>query len=91
MGECLFHSERLSYDNSLDSGHKSFQCGRVADIFKLWTYFKGNGLKGVEEQMELKFNLTNFFKSFLEKNKERYIIAIKESEMFNVCFWYVPK
>lgn len=49
--EYLFHTERLSYDNSLDSGNKSFQCGRVPDIFKLWTYLKGNGIKGIEEQI----------------------------------------
>ena len=39
----LFHKQRLSYSNNLDQGNKIFQCGRVADILKVWTYFKGNG------------------------------------------------
>lgn len=40
----LFHKERASYSNKLDQGNKVFQCGRIADILKVWTYFKGNGL-----------------------------------------------
>ena len=48
VAEYLFHKQRLSYDNSLDTGNKSLQCGRVIDILKLWTYLKGNGLALVE-------------------------------------------
>lgn len=58
----------------MDSGKKSFQCGRVPDILKVWTYLKGNGIKGIEEQIELKMNLTNFFIRFLSENKERYTL-----------------
>jgi len=43
----LFHKQRLSYSNNLDQGNKIFQCGRVADILKVWTYYKGNGIEGV--------------------------------------------
>ena len=48
----LFHKERASYDGSLDVGDKTLQCGRVIDIFKLWVYFKGNGWKGISQQVE---------------------------------------
>ncbi len=43
----LFHNERMSYDNNLDTGNKSLQCGRIPDILKLWVYFRGNGWRGV--------------------------------------------
>jgi glutamate/tyrosine decarboxylase-like PLP-dependent enzyme len=43
----LFPKERTSYNISLDSGDKSLQCGRVIDILKVWTYFKGNGWKEI--------------------------------------------
>ena len=47
----LFHKERASYSGDLDIGDKSFQCGRVIDILKFWTYLKGNGLKGIAQQV----------------------------------------
>lgn len=36
----LFQRDKLSYDSSLDSGDKSIQCGRLADVFKLWLMWK---------------------------------------------------
>ena len=50
--EYLFHKERASYSGSLDVGDKHLQCGRVIDILKLWTYFKGNGWENVAKQVE---------------------------------------
>ena len=47
----LFHKERASYDGSLDVGDKTLQCGRVIDILKVWTYFKGNGWKNIAKQV----------------------------------------
>ena len=51
----LFHKERAFYDNKLDTGNRSLLCGRVIDILKVWTYFKGNGLKGVGEQIDAQY------------------------------------
>lgn len=48
----LFHKERASYSGNLDVGDKHLQCGRVIDILKLWTYFKGNGWENVAKQVE---------------------------------------
>jgi glutamate/tyrosine decarboxylase-like PLP-dependent enzyme len=48
----LFHKERKSYDNYLDTGNKSLQCGRILDILKLWVYLKGNGWKNISEQVQ---------------------------------------
>lgn len=55
VADYLFHRERKSYDNILDTGNKSLQCGRVVDILKLWMYLKGNGWKGIEEQVNQQF------------------------------------
>ncbi len=36
----LFQKDKKSYDSSLDTGDKSIQCGRLADVFKLWLMWK---------------------------------------------------
>lgn len=36
----LFQKDKITYDSSLDSGDKSIQCGRLADVFKLWLMWK---------------------------------------------------
>lgn len=50
--DVLFHKYRTSYDLNLDTGDSSLQCGRVIDILKCWTYFKGNGWKDIAAQVE---------------------------------------
>ena len=48
QADYLFHKERASYKTTdLDVGDKQLMCGRTIDILKLWTYFKGNGWKGI--------------------------------------------
>ena len=91
VAEYLFHQQRLSYDNSLDTGNKSFQCGRVIDVLKFWTYLKGNGLKMVEGQINRKIELVEFFRKQILDNPEKYIMVIPESQACNVCFWYIPE
>lgn len=66
------------------------QCGRVIDILKLWTYFKGNGWKAIAEQVENEHNLALYVKDYVEKNSDRFELVVKEVETFNVCFWYKP-
>ena len=58
----LFHKKRASYDGSLDVGDKTLQCGRVIDILKLWTYFKGNGWKNIAKQVEDQHSLALYVK-----------------------------
>lgn len=65
IADYLFHRERKSYDNSLDTGNKSLQCGRILDILKLWVYFKGNGWKGIEDQVVRQNNLAQYVKSYI--------------------------
>jgi glutamate/tyrosine decarboxylase-like PLP-dependent enzyme len=87
----LFHKERKSYDNVLDTGNKSLQCGRILDILKLWMYLKGNGWKGISEQVQREYNLAQYVKKYIESRPESFKLAIEEVESFNVCFWYLPK
>lgn len=61
----LFHKERRYYDNCLDTGNKSLQCGRINDVFKTWVYFKGNGWKGIDAQVKRLNHLTKYLKDYL--------------------------
>lgn len=64
--ECLFHTERASYNGCLlDVGDKSLQCGRVIDILKVWTYFKGNGWQNVAKQVEAEHNFAVYCKQYV--------------------------
>ena len=86
----LFHKERASYDGSLDVGDKTLQCGRVIDIMKLWTYFKGNGWKQIAEQVENEHKLALYVKDYVIAHPDRYELVVPEVDTFNVCFWYKP-
>jgi hypothetical protein len=87
----LFHKERASYDGSLDVGDKTLQCGRVIDIVKFWTYLKGNGWKVIAEQVEAEHRLALYVKKFVEDHSDRFELAVKCVDTFNVCFWYIPE
>ena len=67
------------------------QCGRILDILKLWVYFKGNGWKGINEQVVKQNELAQYVKEYVKKNSDRFLLAIEDVETFNVCFWYIPK
>jgi hypothetical protein len=87
----LFHKERASYDGSLDVGDKTLQCGRAIDIVKFWTYLKGNGWKVIAKQVEDEYRLALHVKKFVEDRPDRFELAVKCVDTFNVCFWYIPE
>ena len=68
----LFHSERASYSGDLDVGDKQLMCSRVIDIFKLWTYFKSNGWKGVASHVEQEHHLARYAKEYCQKHSDRF-------------------
>ena len=74
----------------MDTGNKSLQCGRILDILKLWLYFKGNGWKGISDQVVKQNNLAQYVKKYVETHPHRFKLAIDEVETFNICFWYLP-
>ena len=65
VADYLFHKERKNYDNCLDTGNKTVQCGRVIDVLKLWIYFKGNGWNGIDEQVKRQQALTDYLKEYV--------------------------
>ena len=87
----LFHKERESYDNSLDVGDKTLQCTRALDILKCWTYFKGCGWKGIEDQLNYQYEMAQWIRNYVKARPENFEMAIDNVETFNVCFWYIPK
>jgi glutamate/tyrosine decarboxylase-like PLP-dependent enzyme len=73
----LFHKERASYSGDLDVGDKSFQCGRVIDILKFWTYLKGNGLAGIADQVESEHRLALYCKEYVQNNP-KFILVVND-------------
>ena len=87
----LFHKERASYSGDLDVGDKQLMCGRVIDVVKVWTYFKGNGWKGIAKQVENEHDLALYIKKYVEERPEKYRLVFQNVDTFNVCFFYIPK
>lgn len=87
----LFHRERASYSGDLDVGDKQLMCGRVIDIFKLWTYFKANGWKGIAEQVESEHSLALHCKEYVLAHPDKFKLMFTEVDTFNTCFWYLPQ
>lgn len=85
----LFHKERNSYQNNLDTGDKSLQCGRVIDILKLWTYFKGNGWNGIAEHVEREHDLAVYISDYVKEQSDKWILVYPAST-FNIGFYYIP-
>lgn len=72
----LFH-----IDSNHDISNRSFQCGRKADGFKLWIYYKLNMLN---EKSTNFFDNVERFKRIIE-NDSRYT-AIHRESMTHICF-----
>ena len=86
----LFHKERNSYNNHLDTGDKSLQCGRVIDILKVWTYFKANGWNNIAKHVENEHNLATYVSDFVKEKGESWILVYPAST-FNIGFYYIPE
>jgi glutamate/tyrosine decarboxylase-like PLP-dependent enzyme len=87
----LFHKERNSYHVSLDTGDRSLQCGRVIDILKCWTYFKGNGWKEIGRHIEREHesgpvHLTN---CIAEAPKE-WVLVYPGTTINVIAYYYIP-
>jgi len=85
----LFHKERTSYHGSLDTGDKSLQCGRVIDILKCWTYFKGNGWKQIATHIEREHELAQYLTNKIAETPDEWILVYPGATI-NVSYYYVP-
>jgi len=85
----LFQRDKKSYDVSYDTGDKAIQCGRIADVFKLWLVWKSKGDKGFRDQIDLAFENRDYFTSQLLARTGRFELVIPP-QCLNICFWYIP-
>jgi glutamate decarboxylase len=84
----LFQPDKLNSD--LDVGDKTIQCGRKADMMKLWMLFKQQGDEGCARIVDSAFSLADHLVSKIEASDGAFVMAHPRSGC-NVCFWYVPK
>ena len=83
----LFQPDKF-YDNALDPGDKTLQCGRKVDSYKFWLMWKAVGNKGLEEHVDYLMDLTRKFQNLVENHPNFQLVC--ESSCTNVCFWYLP-
>eukprot|EP00112_Aurelia_sp_Birch-Aquarium-sp1_P001573 Seg1171.3 transcript_id=Seg1171.3/GoldUCD/mRNA.D3Y31 product="Glutamate decarboxylase 1" protein_id=Seg1171.3/GoldUCD/D3Y31 len=84
----LFQKDKKLYDVSLDTGDKTFQCGRPNDVFKLWLMWKAKGLNGFEEHIDRAFENSRYLAEQIRKRDG--FVLLMEPECTNVCFRYIP-
>lgn len=85
----LFQKDKF-YDTSFDTGDKHIQCGRRADVLKIWFMWKAKGKDGLEAHVNHVFDVSRYF---VERIRERpeFRLVLNLPECTNVCFWYIPK
>ena len=82
----IFQTDKLY--SELDSGDKTFVCGRRADVVKLWLTWKARGDAGLEARVDHVFDLAAHLARRL-RDDPRFVIASPPS-FTHVCFWWVP-
>ena len=56
----LFQKDKKSYDVKWDTGDKTIQCGRRADVVKLWLMWKAKGSEGIEAHLNNCFDNSRY-------------------------------
>ena len=83
--EYLFHE----YDNSeWDTGTYSLQCGRRADVLKMWMLWRSHGTEGLIQRTEHLLDLAKYATHEVQENPRFKLI---HAHYLNVCFQVVPK
>ena len=83
----LFQNDKIN--SELDTGDKTFQCGRRVDSFKLWLAWKAYGDDFYSNKMEHAYMLAAHLVAKVNADP-RFRMAYTNSYT-NVCFWYVPE
>ncbi|KAK2707943.1 hypothetical protein QYM36_015579 [Artemia franciscana] len=86
----LFQKDKF-YDTKWDVGDKYLQCGRRADVLKLWTMWIGKGSEGLEEHVNTLFDVAKATVDEIKSRPENFKLVLTTPEFVNVCFWYIPK
>ncbi|KAA8492843.1 Acidic amino acid decarboxylase GADL1 [Porphyridium purpureum] len=86
--EYLFHADHP--ETAYDSGDNSLQCGRRADVVKLWLSWKRYGTRGLRERVNNAISLALYCADRIQQKHTRFLLVVCPVS-FNVCFWYVPE
>ena len=84
--EYLFHDHEFK---DYDLGKDSIQCGRRADVLKLWFSWKYFGDSGYKDRINKLFELTNHSVQIIQNSMHLKLVAMPQS--VTVCFRYIPK
>lgn len=87
---CATGAEYLYHDtNPLNHGERTIQCGRKADAFKLWLFWKRYGRAGMEDRINKAMETTKLMAQKITDSPKFTLVANPQGT--NVCFWYVPE
>ena len=75
---------------SLDLGDRTVQCGRKADMLKLWLLFKSLGDSGCASRIEHCYAMAAHLSKRITESEGAFRLAYPTS-CTNVCFWYIPR
>ncbi|MCO4772690.1 MAG: hypothetical protein KDA24_21845, partial [Deltaproteobacteria bacterium] len=82
----IFQKDKLY--GELDTGDKTFVCGRRADVVKLWLTWKARGDAGLAARVDHVFELAAYLAETLAGD-DRFVLAAPPS-FTHVCFWWIP-
>jgi glutamate/tyrosine decarboxylase-like PLP-dependent enzyme/quercetin dioxygenase-like cupin family protein len=80
----LFHEE----GEVKDRGRMSWQCGRQADVFSLWTLWKKYGADGFGKFVDRQMALKDEFVTYIKTQERCHLV--KDAEFLNVCVQILP-
>jgi len=83
----LFQPDKLYAEHDL--GDKTIQCGRRADAYKLWFFWKAVGDRGMAARVDHCLELAAHFEHKIRDSQGVFVLALPRTYA-NVCFWYVP-
>lgn len=84
----LFQKDKF-YDPKWDVGDKYLQCGRRADVLKLWLMWQAKGTTGLEKHVDTLYSNAEYFTELIQK-REGFKLVLDKPEFVNICFWYIP-
>ena len=82
-GDYLFHESE-----ELDRGRLSWQCGRGADAFSFWTFWKSYGTEGIGKFVDQLMELRKETVKWIKQNPRLKLLG--EPEYLNICVEILP-
>ena len=85
----IVECERRARYAELDVGDKTLQCGRKADMMKLWMLMKARGDAGMAARVDHCYALAAHAADRIRNSDGAFKLAVEcgKSSAPNVCFW----